>query len=176
MPKPICDWPRLTTFFAPCAMTSQHGWKTCAMCIDLCNAHCTNHWVLSAHWQACRASTHIHIPALQSADSGHKRKRAESDAALVQAELQQECGLGSAQQTDPPCRLSDEQWLSVTETVQAVKVAALISFSRLQTAHISSSPSPLKASISSKLYRPLCGWQQCTSTRTFQAVSGVDTC
>lgn len=33
LPKPICDWPRLTTFFAPCALTSQHGWKTCAMCI-----------------------------------------------------------------------------------------------------------------------------------------------
>ncbi len=46
----------------------------------------------------------------------------------MQAELQQESGQGSAQQTDPPCRLSDEQWLSVTETVQTVEVAALILF------------------------------------------------
>ena len=90
--------------------------------------HCINHWGLSAYWQACHASTHIHMPPLPSADSGHKRKRAESDEALVQAELQQECGQGSAQHTDPPCCLSDEQWLSVTETVQTVKVAALIPF------------------------------------------------
>ena len=84
---------------------------------------------MSARLQACHATIHIHLPALQSADSGQKRKRAESDEAVVQAELQQECGQGSAKQTDSPCRLSDEQWLSVTETVQTVKVAALILFS-----------------------------------------------
>jgi hypothetical protein len=32
LPKPICDWPMLTTLFAPCTMTSQHSWNThCAL-------------------------------------------------------------------------------------------------------------------------------------------------
>lgn len=72
---------------------------------------------------------HTYTYQLQSADSRQKRNRAESDEAPVQAELQHNCRQGSAQQTDPPCRLSDEQWLSVKGTVQSVKVAALIPFS-----------------------------------------------
>ncbi|KAA6427522.1 MAG: hypothetical protein FRX49_02185 [Trebouxia sp. A1-2] len=58
----------------------------------------------------------------KSAVSGQKRNRAGSDEALVQAELQHDCSHGSAQHTDPPCRLSHEQWLSVKGTVQTVKV------------------------------------------------------
>lgn len=130
--------------------------------------HCTNHWGLSAHWQACHASTPIHITALQSAVSGQKRNRAGSDEALVQAELQHDCSHGSAQHTDPPCRLSHEQWLSVKGTVQTVKVAADPVF-RLLTAYISSSPSLSKASMSSKLCRLRCGWQHRMGTCTFHA-------
>jgi hypothetical protein len=86
------------------------------------------------------------MPALQSAGSRQKRKRAESDEAEMQAELQQDCGQGSAQQTEAPCRLSEEQWLSIKKTLQNVKVTLLTA--------VSSCPSLSKAGISSKLCRP----------------------
>ncbi|KAL0022877.1 hypothetical protein WJX77_002936 [Trebouxia sp. C0004] len=58
----------------------------------------------------------------KSGDSRQKQTRAESDEAVVQAQLQQDCSQGRPQQTDLPCHLSEEQWLSVKETVQNVKV------------------------------------------------------